>query len=100
MNIILTEFEKVVVTPLMESGISEFYCKYVNNTLVLVKVDPIGKSLKLFISFHNNLQFTAEKLENKEIQLLDIKIMNNGGTKISAKDTNSGLYINYSCCAS
>ena len=65
MNIILTEFEKVVVTPLMESGISKFYCNYENNTLVLVKVDPIDKMLKLFISFHNNLQFTAEKFENE-----------------------------------
>ena len=74
MNIILTEFEKVVVTPLMESGISKFYCKYVNNALVLVKVDLIYKILKLFISFHNNFQFTAEKFENEEIRLLDIKL--------------------------
>ena len=84
----------------MESGISKFYCNYVNDTLVLVKVDPIDKTLKLFISFHNNLQFTAEKFENEEIHLFDIKIMNNGGTKISVKDTNSGLFINYNRYAS
>ena len=38
-NIILTEFEKVAVTTLMKSGILKFYCRYVDDTLVLVKED-------------------------------------------------------------
>ena len=33
----LTEFEKVVVTPLMESGILKFYCTYINAALVLIQ---------------------------------------------------------------
>ena len=36
-NVILTEFEKVVVTPFMESGILNFYYGYVDDTSVLVK---------------------------------------------------------------
>ena len=40
-NIILTEFKKVVVTPLIESGFLIFYCRYVNDKLVLVKEDQI-----------------------------------------------------------
>ena len=36
-NIILTEFEKVVVTPLIENGILKFYCRYVHGTLELFK---------------------------------------------------------------
>ena len=60
-NIILTEFEKVVVTPVMKSGILKFYCRYVDNTLVLVKEDQIDKILKAFNSFHNNLRFTVDK---------------------------------------
>ena len=45
-NIILTEFEKIVVTPLMKCGILKFYCRYVNDTLVLVKEDQTDKILK------------------------------------------------------
>ena len=53
-NIILTEFEKVVVTPLMKSGVLKFYCRYVDDTLVLVKEGQIDKILKTFNFFHNN----------------------------------------------
>ena len=94
-NIILTEFEKVVVTPLMESGILKFYCRYVDDTLLLVKEDQIDKILKEFNSFHNNLRFTVDNFENEDVHFLDLKIMNNGDINIYVKDTNSGLYINY-----
>ena len=90
-NIILTEFEKVVVTPLMESGILKFYSRYVDDMLVLVKEDQI----EAFNSFHNNLQFTVGKFENEDLHFLDLKIMNNPDINIYVKDTNSGLYINY-----
>ena len=94
-NIILTKFEKVVVTPLMESGILKFYCRYVDDTLVLVKEDQIDQILKAFNSFHNNLRFTVDKFENEDVHFLDLKIMNNGDISIYVKDTNSGVYINY-----
>ena len=94
-NIILTEFEKFAVTPLMESGILKFYCIYVNNTLVLVKEDQIDKILKAFNSFHNNLRFIVGKFEKEDVHFLDLEIMNNGDVNIYVKDTNSGLYINY-----
>ena len=42
-NIILIEFEKVVVTSLMKSGILKFYCRYVDDTLVLVQEDQNDK---------------------------------------------------------
>ena len=93
--IILTEFEKVVVTPVMESGILKFYCRYVDDMLILVKEDQIDKILKAFNSFHNNLRFTVDKFENEDIHFLDLKIMNNGDIDIYVKDTNSGLHINY-----
>ena len=73
-NIILTEFEKVVVTPLVESGILKFYCKCVNDTLVLVKENQIDKILKAFSSFHNNLRFTVDKFQNEDVLFLHIKI--------------------------
>ena len=88
-NIILTEFEKAVVTPLIESGILKFYCRYVDDTLVLVKEGQIDNILKAFNSFHNNLRFTVDNY------FLHLKFVNNGDINIYVKDTNSGLYINY-----
>ena len=92
--IVLTEFEKVVARPLMKSGILKFYCRYVDDTLVLIKEDQIDKILKTFNSFHNNLWFTVDKFENEDVRFLDLRVMNNGESNIYAKDTNSGLYIN------
>ena len=94
-NTILTEFEKAVVTPLMKNGILKFYCRYVHDTLVLVKEDHIDKILKACNSFRNNLRFIVDKFENEDVHFLDLKIMNNGEINIYVKDTNSGLYINY-----
>ena len=94
-NIILTKFEKVVVKPLMKDGILKFYCRYVDDTLVLVKEDQIDKILKAFNSFQNNLRFAVDKFENGDVHFLDSKIINNGETNIYVKDTNCGLYINY-----
>ena len=93
-NIILPEIEKVVVALLIESGFLKFYCRYVDDTLVLVKEDQIDKILKAFNSFHNNLPFTGDKFENEDVHFLDLKIMNNVDINIYVKHTNSGLYIN------
>ena len=91
-NIILTEFEKVVVMPLMESGfLKKCHCRYVNDTLVLVKEDHIDKILKTFNSFHNNLRFTVHKFENEDVHFLDLKFVNNGDINIYVKDTNKWL---------
>ena len=46
------------------------------------------------ISFHNNLWFTVDKFENKDVYFLDLKIMNNGEINIYVKDTNNGLHTN------
>ena len=40
-NIILTEFEKEVVSELIKSGIIKFYRRYVDDTLALVKPGDI-----------------------------------------------------------
>ena len=79
----------------MKDGILKFYCRYVDDTLVLVKEDQIDKILKAFNSFQNNLRFAVDKFENGDVHFLDSKIINNGETNIYVKDTNRGLYINY-----
>ena len=95
-NTILTEFEKVVVAPRVKSGTLNFYCRYVDDTFVLVKEDQIDKILKALNSFHSNLRFTVDdEDEDEDVRFLDLKIMNNGEINIYVKGTNSGLYINY-----
>ena len=36
-NIILTEFENKIVKLLIETGMLNFYCRYVDNTPVMIK---------------------------------------------------------------
>ena len=79
----------------MKSGILNFCCRYVDDTLVLVKEDQTDKIVNPFNSFHKNLRFTVNKFENEDEVFLDLKIMNNGEININVKDTSSGLYINY-----
>ena len=94
-NFILTEFEKVALTPHKESGILKLYCRYLDDTTVLFREGQICKYLKVFNSFHNDLCFAVDKSENEDEHFLDIKIMNNSEKKnIYVKDINSGLYIN------
>ena len=90
-NIILTEFEKVVVTPVMDSGILKFYCRFVDDTLVLAKEDQNDKILNVSNSFHSNLPYTVDKFQNEDVHFLDLKIMNRGEINFYVKDTNSSL---------
>ena len=40
-NIILTEFENVIVKPLIDTGGQKFYCRYKDDTLAMIKKDKI-----------------------------------------------------------
>ena len=89
-RIILTEFEILIVKPLLQ-----FYCRYVDDTLVLIKKDKLQHVLNSFNSFDKNLRFSADTFSDGNIHFLDIKIFNNGETDIYIKDTNTGLYVHY-----
>ena len=36
-NIILTEFENMILKPMIEACLLKFYCKYIYDTLVMIK---------------------------------------------------------------
>ena len=76
-NIILTEFENVIVKQLIETTGLNF------ETFVLIKKDKIQLVLNPSNSFYT--------FDGDNIHFLDIKILNNGETDISIKDTNTGL---------
>ena len=94
-NIILTEFEKLIVFDLVDSGLIKFYRRYVDDTLILVKPNNIPLLLKKFNSFHKNLKFTVDRFENDFVHFLDIKISCDG-TDVDRKSTHSGQYTHFS----
>ena len=70
-NIIVTEFEKVIVNDLKILELA-FYRHYVDDTLVLIKPKDIPFVLNKFNSFDKNLKFTVDNFENGKIHFLDI----------------------------
>ena len=83
-NVILTEFENVIVKPLLESGVLTFYYIYVDDTLVFIKKDQIQHDLNMFNSFVKKVRLNIDIFDNGNIHFLDIKIPNNGETPILA----------------
>ena len=93
-NIILTEFEKVIVNDLINTGIIAFYRRYVDDTLVLIKPKDITFVLNKFNSFDKNLKFTMDNFENGKIHLLDLEV-SDSGIDIFRKSTHTGQYTRF-----
>ena len=56
-NIILSEFENIIVTELVNSGVIKFYRRYVDDTLLLIRPSDIQFVLDKFKSFDKNLVY-------------------------------------------
>ena len=54
-NIILSEFEKLIVSDLIKSSVIKFYRRYVDDTLVLIKPSDIPEILNEFNTFDKNI---------------------------------------------
>ena len=93
-NIIMTQFEQTVVKPLIDRKLITFYCRYVDNTLLLIKPDTIDLILDYFHKFDKNIPFTYDLFENTTPHFLDINISPNG-IGIYRKYTFSGKYTNF-----
>ena len=93
-NIILTEFEKVIVNDLINTGIIAFYRRYVDDTLVVIKPKDIPFVLNKFNSFDKNLKFTVDNFENGKIHFLDLEI-SDSGIDIFRKSTHTGQYTRF-----
>ena len=93
-NIILTEFEKVIVNDLINTGIIAFYRRYVDDTLVLMKPKDIPFVLNKFNSFDKNLKFTVDNFENGKIHFLDLEI-SDSSIDIFRKSTHTGQYTRF-----
>jgi hypothetical protein len=93
-NIIMTELEKHIIQPLIDQGIIKFYCRFVDDTLLLVKPADIGVIHERLNSFDPNLRFTVDIFDTAAPHFLDLSLSNDT-IKIHHKPTNTGVYINY-----
>ena len=93
-NIILTELENTMIKNLFDTGKIKFYCRYVDDTLLLMKPEDMQLVKNLFNSFHKNLRFTVDLFDNEVPHLLDIK-MSAQGLTIYRKNTHTGQYVHY-----
>jgi hypothetical protein len=93
-NIILSEFEKLIVSDLTKSGVIRFYRRYVDDTLVLIKPSDIPAVLDKFNSFDKNLQFTVDTFPDNVIHFLDI-LISSDNTDVYYKSTHTGQYTHF-----
>ena len=84
-NIIMSECEKLIVDNSVNEGTINFYVRYVDGTLLLVKRQDIDKVLKVFNGFDKNLTFTVDRFENETPHSLDLEICPNGLTIFQKK---------------
>ena len=61
---VITEVERLVVDKLIKDGLVKFYIRYVDSTLVLVKVKDINNIMKQLNSFEKSIEFTIDRLED------------------------------------
>ena len=71
-NIIMTELEGTIIKKLFDTGKIKFCCRYVDNTLLLIKPEDIHLVQNLFNTIHINLCFTVDRFENEISHFLDV----------------------------
>ena len=72
-NIILTEFEHVIISDIISSSTIQFYKRYVDDTIVLIKPSDIPMVLAKFNEFLTNLKFTVDTFPDGVIHFWILK---------------------------
>ena len=63
-NILMTEFENIVIKKFVDDGTIKFYGRYVDDTLILMKPTDIKLVHDSVNHFDKNLRFTVDTFEN------------------------------------
>ena len=69
--------ERLVINPLISNGMIKFYCRYVDDRLLLIKHDDIEFLLNKFHSFDRNIRFTYDIFSDEPPHFLDLKLDGN-----------------------
>ena len=78
----------------MNNGRIKFYCQLVADTLLVISLQGVNHKHNLLSSFDSNLRFTIKFLKNEVPYICDFEL-SPGRISIYSKDTNTGLYVNY-----
>ena len=97
-NIIMTELENQIIKPLINDGTIKFYYWYVDDTLLVVKLQYVSRFYKLLNSFDKYVKFPIDLFKNDVPLFLNLE-MSTDGISVYRKDTNTGLYVNYTSFA-
>ena len=93
-NIIMTELEHVVIKPLIANATIKFYTNFVDDTLLVIKPDDVKEVHNFLNKFDKNFRFTVDMFQNNVLHFLDLELSADG-ILIFRKDTNTGLYVNF-----
>ena len=93
-NIIMTELEETIIQQLIENDVIKFYCRYVDDTLMVIEDKYIDFVHKKQNTFDKNLKFTVDLFDKETPHFLDLELSPDG-LSIFRKDTNTGLYVNF-----
>ena len=69
------KFERLNVDKLIKDGLIKFFIRYVDDNLVLAKVEDIDNIMEQFNSFDKSFQFTTDRFEDGIVHFLDIKMV-------------------------
>ena len=73
-NVIMTKLESKVIKPHGKYGTIKFYCRYIDDTLLVVKPQDVSRIHKLWNDFDKNLKFTVDLFENEVHHFLDLEM--------------------------
>ena len=95
-NIFMNELETKIVPKLR--NLKE-WTRYVDDTFALIKPNKEKEIQEILNGFHNNIKFTYENEDNKEIAFLDVLLSRRDDgkleTKVYRKSTNTDIYMNW-----
>ena len=94
-SIILTGFERIIVSDLINHDVIKFYKRYTDDTLILIKPSDISSVLAKFSSFDRNLNLTVDAFPGGLTRFLDVEDSVDG-TDMYRKETHTGQYTHFS----
>ena len=90
----MTELEDVIIKPLFADGTIQFYCRFADDTLLVMKPENVIQVDKALNKFDSNLRFTIGMFQDEVPHFLGFELLPDGIT-IFRKGTNTRLYINF-----